>query len=1094
MRIFVKFSDGTHSYLGKGIEEGALIMRCFVFFAILFFSLSSLEATDYYVDKNGSKGNDGKSSANSFSTIQQGVGVLKPGDTLTIAPGEYFEAVKCSNLGSIEKKTIIRAEIPGTVLLRGDVLAPSFKKVDGYRFVYAAPFDKTPQALLEVDTLNTIVKRPNIPTLELNPGTFHYDLEKKILYMSSSDMIPPSKHLYRVSVTPKSGLWLVDPKGVVVEGISATGFNTTIRNWHRYSIWGIRLDNPVKCEIRDCVVFLNSGGITMWGGGSDNVIERCVAYGNFSQNVPGGAIRRFGGNNDVIRDCYAYKSKRRGISFYGKGEGDVLLKNNISWGHSLHDFRIKAHGAKGTAIAENCVALGNGMVHEIRDCLVDKNDYRTNGMKPGNITHDTYKETKYREFADPDNLDFRLQSTSQLRGAGVNGKDIGPYPYKPNIFYVRTDGDDKRDGSSSRLAWKTLTRAFSGLKRGDTLYLEPGVYKSVITLSAANIAIRGRGIKPVILHGALTLSKATGIVFKRLNFKVAIKIDNCGAVGFENCRFADFNAEKTDAVKLRHCVFTKTPRFNDCRDLFSSGNIFAKGIDLEKTDPTYSDYNSYVNINALKKSKDKHSLALTPLINDVNGGFAVVKNKNAFAGLGPNGTAIGIYTPYRKEAIRFVGPFLHSVSGTTANFECWTSLAADCEVAWGTTEKCENKKTLKVNGFGSFSLNGLIPGKKYYFKVKSVMPKKNNYNLFIRGIAPKKAELSFTTSAKPPKPATYYVALDGKDSNNGLNRANALRTVSHAASLVNAGDTVLIAGGTYKETVVIRATGAKGNPITFKAISGEKVVMDGAKRMLSESFIGICKKYLNFDGFYFKNYKHEGWGGVFYFDQCSNVRISRCFMDGRGKGNPNLFLYTHDCDNVLVKNCLILNGFYGMYITNSDLTVENTVILRNWIEAIISHGGQDHKVLLKNSIITDDQPFKVGLWLFQIGLSEKFYDENNCYYLRKPDKERRMFLFYADPELKKFPSLHDRRMSLADYKLKVRETSSFMANPWFKATVGMKEDGKMGKYAKEILIDRLMSNMNLDFPDFFATTTEVVKRGIGLQPEAFKDFHFNKKH
>ena len=43
---------------------------------------------------------------------------------------------------------------------------------------------------------------------------------------------------------------------------------------------------------------------------------------------------------------------------------------------------------------------------------------------------------------------------------------------------------------------------------------------------------------------------------------------------------------------------------------------------------------------------------------------------------------------------------------------------------------------------------------------------------------------------------------------------------------VNAGDTVLIAGGHYRECVRLRATGETNAPITFRALPGEKVVLE----------------------------------------------------------------------------------------------------------------------------------------------------------------------------------------------------------------------------------------------------------------------------
>ena len=97
-------------------------------------------AAEYFVSKQGDDANNGRRQDKAFLTIQKGVDALKAGDTLTIAPGEYFERVMRVNLGGADVDTVIRAEIPGTALLRGDVPAPEFKKIDGYRFVYAAKF------------------------------------------------------------------------------------------------------------------------------------------------------------------------------------------------------------------------------------------------------------------------------------------------------------------------------------------------------------------------------------------------------------------------------------------------------------------------------------------------------------------------------------------------------------------------------------------------------------------------------------------------------------------------------------------------------------------------------------------------------------------------------------------------------------------------------------------------------------------------------------------------------------------------------------------------------------------------------------------
>ncbi|MCA9970961.1 MAG: hypothetical protein KC425_12135, partial [Anaerolineales bacterium] len=76
--------------------------------------------------------------------------------------------------------------------------------------------------------------------------------------------------------------------------------------------------------------------------------------------------------------------------------------------------------------------------------------------------------------------------------------------------------------------------------------------------------------------------------------------------------------------------------------------------------------------------------------------------------------------------------------------------------------------------------------------------------------------------------ATYYVAPSGADSNDGLTLATPFATIQKCASVATAGDTCLIRGGTYRETVTVPRSGSAGNPITFKAYNAETVTLSGA--------------------------------------------------------------------------------------------------------------------------------------------------------------------------------------------------------------------------------------------------------------------------
>ncbi|ANN35855.1 hypothetical protein A9498_31375 (plasmid) [Bacillus thuringiensis serovar coreanensis] len=74
---------------------------------------------------------------------------------------------------------------------------------------------------------------------------------------------------------------------------------------------------------------------------------------------------------------------------------------------------------------------------------------------------------------------------------------------------------------------------------------------------------------------------------------------------------------------------------------------------------------------------------------------------------------------------------------------------------------------------------------------------------------------------------TYYVSTTGDDANSGTINSP-FRTIQKASSVLTAGDTVLIRGGTYNETVIPKNDGTNGNLIVYKAYPGETVTISGS--------------------------------------------------------------------------------------------------------------------------------------------------------------------------------------------------------------------------------------------------------------------------
>lgn len=74
--------------------------------------------------------------------------------------------------------------------------------------------------------------------------------------------------------------------------------------------------------------------------------------------------------------------------------------------------------------------------------------------------------------------------------------------------------------------------------------------------------------------------------------------------------------------------------------------------------------------------------------------------------------------------------------------------------------------------------------------------------------------------------ATYFVdAANGADSQTSGAIGSPFQTIQRAADLAQAGDTVNIRAGVYREEVSITRSGAEGTPITFQAYNGEEVLV-----------------------------------------------------------------------------------------------------------------------------------------------------------------------------------------------------------------------------------------------------------------------------
>jgi parallel beta-helix repeat protein len=1095
-------------------------MKRALLLALLFLS-ATLHATEFFVNKRGIDSHTGTSREAAFLTVQKGVDALRPGDTLTIGSGEYAETVARKGLGDAEKQTTIRAEIPGTVLLRGDVDAPVFNPLPGTRQTFVADFKGAPQAVYEVDTWSRMGERATLAEVEFQPGSYFYDPAAGRLYVSSTDLRSADQHCYSVPVLGRHGLELEKPVRVVLQGIAARGFESSGMADSRtlFGRWGIVFLGARDCVIRDCTAFLNGGGICIASEGEGgNLVEGCTGYGNSSPHNASecAGVLLYQSKNDVARNCVGYRSIGVGVRIYGLSAEQGLLDHCLGWGNEGPDVGIKSGRAE-TCAARNSVGLGYFPVHNVSNSILGgPNIYVPDAEIPrDNVLLRSERVNPDREFADPLNFDFRLQATSTMRSAAPDGKDRGPFPYKADVFFVKPAGDDAADGLSVGAAWKTVARAVKGVRPGDTVYFEEGVYRGGATVrvgrpGASPVSWRARGAGKVVIADALHIESSEGIGFERLHFTGPVTVSASNGVRFHNCRFtggdAALRASKVSALKITHSEFTGFSRaallLEECEQAHLSSNLYdnrtSPAVEIRGGPAAvrYSDYHSYAaaanawklgdeltSLAQVQQNHDTYSRVLQPSFVGKDGNVSL-GNPAPFMGLGALGQGIGFHQDRMSNTLEMTSPVVHSVGTTTANIEWLVTHGAMCEVAWGDTPECANRVKFHVgvttDNHRSLSLTGLHPGKTYHFRIVALSAA-NPYDGKGKPevVDPKYGAISFTTRSEQPTPRTYYVATDGDDSNTGLERSKAWRTVGHAASSICAGDTVLIAGGTYSEKVRVRVSGDRGLPVRFKSMPGEKVMFDGNERRLDAAWVINGKTNIELDGFYFRQFGLQGAGNsgsrVVNVSHSTDVSIRRCLWDGYGKGYAPGFVCAWNSGNLRISNCVVARGFDGLEVTTCPgFVLENNVFVCNLIQTT----KLATSATVRNNIFTDSIPTKVKVPLQQYGSQHGIEDQNNCYFLRAPDEERQLFWVLNFAEDGK-PPIHT-RMSLADYDRRVRPTASIIADPQFPALRKL-DPAKVSRFP----IDSLASPF--DFQDLFATNPEVIKRGIGLQPGEFAD-------
>jgi len=1024
-----------------------------------------------------------------FLTIQEGADALKPGDCLVIGPGEYSENVRVHQLGDQEQDTVIRAEEPGTVLLRGERDADlSFQPVPGRRFTHVATCDGMVLAVLETDSLALLQLAPTVTEVDFGPGRYFHDAVAKKLYLSSTDFQPPGRHHYKISVRKGHGLEINESRRVVVDGLAASGFMEPVeKRVLSYPVSGFMIRHSERCVVRRCVAFFSRSGITINNGSREdqspggNRVEHCRLYGNVE-----GLVAHHPGD-ELFCDSHSFLNSTYGARFYGARRRDKTCRFQrlVAWGNPGGDYWFKGRGLSSEATharADQCVAFKDSHILAYSQGIKGARDYRGNTgpttmrLPDGNRQ---FHELMDREFADPFTFDFRPQATATITEPGKDYEYQGPYPYRANIRYLSSDGSDQNDGLSMTQAWKTLDHAVKGLRPGDTLYFAAGRYRLSMALTElSNVSLRGRGLETPVVDGPLTATGCHGLSIQRIHWTGPVRIVDSVNVTLDNCVLTGkvVEARGVKGLRVTHNLMSVPLKLRKCDGVDLRGNLYATvpGVRADGlVGIRYSGYNGYPHADAVWEVAGKRITLdeLRESQHDVHSRVVASHESHDLAGRGPLGTALGPWRAWRPQSVQLIGPFVHSTTDTTANVEWWTTHPVKTRVRWGDTPECRDNSVIDQASFFSHSLTGLQPGKTYYIKVEPIsLNAAADPARRIQPLSRGGSVLQVTTALKPSTPRTLYVATTGNDSHDGASLRTAWRTLQHAADNVRPGDHVLISGGEYPGAVYFRTTGALDKPITFQAAPGERVVISGMRERLRVGFVLYDKSHYRFDALYF-----EGFAGIpdnKGLAECSallvhggrDLQITRCHFS-LGWGPAIRATYTRD---ILLRNSAFFNSMTAIIFSRCPgLRVENNVFAHALIHHLLVYATPTAKAqFVRNNIFCENTRGKTHLASAGLGKSQS----NNCFFTRWPGGDRRVLGGGGVTG----------GLTLPEYCIKVGPTDSFHGNPQFPGLLGYRQGWGPGY-------------VNKDFNGLFATNPELVRRGVGLQPEAFRDFHFWKE-
>jgi hypothetical protein len=435
----------------------------------------------WYVRASGNDANDGSGPSKAFKTVEKAMFVARAGHTIYVGAGNYGNAsaaISTSSNGTASNRILIIADKDGG------------KTGDAGNVVVTQHDVRVPNHYITFDGFNFVGGNDNANFLQWggNGGEL-----KNCFVQGGKDGI----------VITGSGL-VVDSctfSNSKNDAFSVTGGKATIRRTLIDTAGkdGIEITSGAAIGIEDCVIQnCKQQGIKADDstGASVVIADRTKFLSNGKCGVQGKGCYFY------LHNCLVAFNGEEGVEAKDKGS---LLVDHCTVVYNGDDGVDRDSSLATCGIQNSILAFNGDNGIDIGDTRhVSHSNNLLFGNRRGNFSGISSDTSEIQ--ADPRFLsvtDFRLRGTSPAidtvavgqrvdlagtaRPLGIKN-DMGCYEgfvETTRTYYVRTDGDDSRDGLSSGRAFKTIGKAASVVEPGDKVYVGGGTYRDTAICNKA---------------------------------------------------------------------------------------------------------------------------------------------------------------------------------------------------------------------------------------------------------------------------------------------------------------------------------------------------------------------------------------------------------------------------------------------------------------------------------------------------------------------------------------------------------------------------------------------------------------------------------